>query len=113
MPEVQILHIAGLLEALSIPQQRWTSISMDFINGLPKSIGKDAILVVVDRLSKYSHFVAIAYPFTAATTAQIFYENIFMLLGCLHPLSVIEIVLLRVLFGMYCFVYKGWPSTKV
>ncbi|BBN67650.1 hypothetical protein Prudu_144S000300 [Prunus dulcis] len=35
----------------------WTDISMDFIDGLPKSNGKTTIFVIVDRLSKFAHFI--------------------------------------------------------
>jgi hypothetical protein len=50
---------AGLLQPLPIPEQKWESISMDFITGLPKVQGKDCIYVVVDRLTKFARFYAI------------------------------------------------------
>ena len=49
----------GLLHPLHIPNQKWEEISMDFIDGLPISEGKDKILVVVDRLTKYAHFMGV------------------------------------------------------
>ncbi|KAJ8760770.1 hypothetical protein K2173_018849 [Erythroxylum novogranatense] len=57
-------------------------ISMDFIDGLPISRGKSTIFVVVDRLSKYAHFVPISHPYATATISQIFFENIFWLDEC-------------------------------
>ena len=54
---------------------------MDFIEGLPISSKQSVILVVVDRLSKYAHFVPLAHPYTASIAAQAFLDYIFKLHG--------------------------------
>ena len=45
----------GLLHSLSIFTQRWKNISMNFITGLLDSEGHNAILIVIDTLSKERH----------------------------------------------------------
>lgn len=59
-----------LLQSLPIPDRAWAAMSLEFIEGLPVSKGKDTILVVVDRLTKYGHFLALSHPFAALTVAQ-------------------------------------------
>lgn len=71
----------GLLQPLQIPKQAWTHISMDFVEGLPKSDNKDSILVVVDMFTKYSHLFALSHPYTASHIAKILVENIYKLHG--------------------------------
>lgn len=78
----------GLLNPLLIPDAIWVDISMDFVDGLPHSQGKNAIMVVVDHLSKYGHFIAISHPYTAAGIADIFVKEIFRLHGM--PRSIVS-----------------------
>ena len=49
---------------------------MDFIIGLPKSEGKNVIMVIVDRLSKYAHLCALSHPFKESIVATAFMETI-------------------------------------
>jgi hypothetical protein len=62
-------------------------ITMDFIEALPKSEGKDTILVVVDKLNKYAQFIALSHPFTTKNIIQVFIDNVFNLHGL--PLVII------------------------
>nr|GFB09589.1 Ty3/gypsy retrotransposon protein [Tanacetum cinerariifolium] len=78
----------GLLQALPVPNQVWEEISMDFITSLPPSNGKTAIWVIVDRLSKFAHFIALPPHHTAASLATIFLHDIYRLHGL--PKSIIS-----------------------
>jgi hypothetical protein len=60
---------------------------MDFVEALPKFDGKDTILVVVDKLIKYAHFISLSHPFTTKNIVQIFLDNVFKLHGL--PLAII------------------------
>nr|GFA02825.1 hypothetical protein [Tanacetum cinerariifolium] len=48
------LALSGLLQPLELPEKVWDQVTMDFINGLPKSEGFTVILVVVDRLRNHA-----------------------------------------------------------
>lgn len=77
--KTETLQPAGLLQPLLVPEQIWSDISLDFVEGLPTSRGKNVILVVVDRFSKYCHFLSTAHPCSAVSIARLFFDNIFKL----------------------------------
>ncbi|POM62885.1 Retrotransposon Polyprotein [Phytophthora palmivora] len=73
-------HTRGLMEPLQLPDERWGSISMDFITDLPRG-GHNSIWVVVDRLTKHSHFIATTKTVSAPEVAIPFIDNIWRLHG--------------------------------
>lgn len=67
---------AGLLQSLPIPQQVCEDIALDFIVNLPSPHGYTNILVVVDRLTKYGHFIGLKLGFTSKSVAEAFISHI-------------------------------------
>lgn len=76
-----------LLQPLPIPDGAWTHISMDFIEGLPHSHGKKVILVIIDRFTKYGHFLALNHPYSAQSVATAFLDTVYRLHG--QPISIL------------------------
>lgn len=71
----------GLLQPLPIPQHVWDDVSMDFITNFPPSHGYSTIMVVVDRLSKFGHFIPLKAEYTSKIVAKSFINNIVKLYG--------------------------------
>ena len=79
---------AGKLKLSEVPQKTWSYLTVDFITKLPVVAGKDAILVVCDRLSKMTHFVATTEGTSAEGLARLFRDNVWKLHGL--PESVVS-----------------------
>ncbi|XP_019059514.1 PREDICTED: uncharacterized protein LOC104825588 [Tarenaya hassleriana] len=73
---------SGKLQPLEIPEWKWDSIAMDFVVGLPTTPAKkNAIWVVVDRLTKSAHFIPIRQEYTVEKLAHIYIDEIVRLHG--------------------------------
>ncbi|GJT64875.1 putative reverse transcriptase domain-containing protein, partial [Tanacetum coccineum] len=79
---------SGLLQQPEIPEWKWDKITMDFITKLPKSKnGHDMIWVIVDRLTKSAHFLAIREEYSTKRLAKIYINEIVARHGV--PVSII------------------------
>ncbi|GKE88255.1 putative reverse transcriptase domain-containing protein, partial [Tanacetum coccineum] len=68
---------SGLLQQPDIPEWKWEKIAMDFITKLPRSSsGHDAIWVIVDRLTKSAHFLAIREDYSMEKLARLYINEI-------------------------------------
>jgi hypothetical protein len=76
------LKVAGTLQPLPIPSWKWEDICMDFIVGLPSTTRHhDSIWVIVDRLTKTTHFLHVHTTHKAEKYAEIYIDQIVRLHG--------------------------------
>ena len=76
--------LARKLKLSEVPQKMWTHLTVDLIMKLLVVAGKDAILVVCNRLSKMMHFVAMTEGTSAEGLARLFRDNVWKLHGLLE-----------------------------
>ena len=79
---------AGKLNLSEVLEKPWTHLMVDFITKLLVVVGKDTILVVCDRLSKMTHFVATTEGILVEELARLFRDNVWKLHGL--PESVVS-----------------------
>lgn len=71
----------GKLVPTQIPKDIWEIITVDLITGLPESGGYDAIMVVVDRLSKMVHVMPTRGTVNSGGVARLFRDHVWKLHG--------------------------------
>jgi len=89
--QVKIEHQrpAGQMQRIELPEWKWEHVTMDFVTGLPKTRRfHDAIWVIVDRLTKSAHFLAIKTTLALEGLAKLYIEEIVRLHGV--PVSIIS-----------------------
>ena len=74
-------ELVGKLKLSEVPQKTWTHLTVDFIMKLLIVVGKNAILVVCNRLSKITHFVAMTEGTSAEGLARLLWNNVWKLHG--------------------------------
>jgi len=73
---------AGMLQPMPIPETPWSIVTMDFITDLPPTeAGHDALLVVVDKLTKMTHLVPCRKSLSAEQFAPLYLANVVKLHG--------------------------------
>ncbi|TYK01231.1 reverse transcriptase [Cucumis melo var. makuwa] len=86
--KVEKVKVAGLLDPLSVPTRPWESVSMDFITHLSKVGDFEAILVIINRFSKYATFIPTTKQCSAEMTTQLFFKHVVTLWGV--PTSIVS-----------------------
>ena len=80
---------AGLLQPLEVAKWKWEHVTMDFVTHLPRTQqGHDAVWVIVDRLTKSAHFLAVQMTFTLERFYWSYFREIVQLHGV--PVSIVS-----------------------
>ncbi|KAA3484679.1 integrase [Gossypium australe] len=74
-----------LLQPILIPEWKWDRVTMDIVSGLPLTLRKkDAIWVIVDRLTKSTHFIPVRSDFSLDRLTELYIFEIVRLHGKLQ-----------------------------
>ena len=78
----------GRMQPLFISKWKWDHITMDFVVGLPRTrSGRDVVWVIVDRLTKSAHFLAINMSFSLDQLARLYVNEVVSRHGV--PMSIV------------------------
>jgi len=69
-------ELVGKLKLSEVPEKPWSHLTVNFITKLSVVVGKDAILVVYDRLLKMTYFVATTEGTSVEGLARLFWNNV-------------------------------------
>ncbi|WMV49396.1 hypothetical protein MTR67_042781 [Solanum verrucosum] len=87
--KVEHQKLGGVTQEISNPTWKWEVINMDFITGLPRTCRQhDSIWVIVDRVTKSAHFLAVKTTDSAEDYAKLYINEIVRLHGV--PLSIVS-----------------------
>jgi hypothetical protein len=73
--KVEKINTPSILLPLAIPSQRWEEVSMDFITSLQKYEGKNVIMGIFDRITKYAHLFSLSHSFKSSKVSTSFMEK--------------------------------------
>jgi hypothetical protein len=86
---------------------------MDFVEDLPISGSANAILVVIDKFTKFGHLLPLHHPFTAQTVARLFIDQVYRLHGLPSAIILTGIRYSLVHYGNNCFSWLGLNCASV
>jgi len=87
--KIEHQRLGGTLEPLDISQWKWDSIAMDFVMHIPRTTkGNDSIWVIVHRLTKCAHFLAINEKMSMDKLAELYVREVVRLHGV--PTSIVS-----------------------
>jgi hypothetical protein len=98
--KVEHIHLTGFLQSLLIPEWKWEVVTIDFITMLPKIVKQhDSIMVVVDKLTTFAHFIPMKLTHKATNIADIYMREIARLHGVPKDIVFMEILNLHQIYG--------------
>ena len=78
-----------LLQPLEVSEWKWENVKMDFVTHLPRAPRRhDVVWVIVDRLTKLAHFLAVRLTFIMEEFCIVYVHEIIQLHGA--PVSIIS-----------------------